>query len=44
MSQIQDGNMTEWYFAGYMAAWGTVQVVSKAIDAFKGKKDANPSA
>ena len=29
ISQIQDGKMTEWYFGGYMAAWGALRVATK---------------
>jgi len=32
VSQIQDGKMTEWYFAGYITLWGGFRGVSKWLD------------
>ena len=32
VSQIQDGKMTEFYFVGYMTAWGALRVASKWAD------------
>lgn len=31
VSQIQDGNMTEFYFVGYIGAWGLVRVGSSWV-------------
>lgn len=47
VSQIQDGNMTEFYFTGYIAAWGLSRAVSQGVTVWRDKgkspdKDASP--
>lgn len=44
ISQIQDGKMTEWYFTGYIAAWGLSRAVSQGLTLWKEKKDGDKPA